>query len=197
VVAPIVDLTDASGKIGPWPIKITTTQRIARAIVSFDASGATPAQAVVNVWDGNLSSIEVTIPRTPFGLLGVEPAVFGLEKASSFFVEGDAEYTARSAARVDGHVHVSASGVRAFGSTTPSQLDVELHFGGDPRAAVDWGEGAIALGSARARPTGAVTLGAGFIVADLLWKAGGGRCPGGGDASIGSAFHVDSRNLDA
>jgi serine/threonine-protein kinase len=197
IVAPIVDLTDASGKIGPWPVKITTAKRIARAIVSFDAAGATPAQAVVNVWDGTLSSIEVTVPKTPFAQLGIEPAFLGLPKAQPFFVEGDAEYTARSAARVDGHVRLIASGVHVNGSAQPSEVDVELRFGGDPKAPVDWGEGTIAVGALRARPTGNVTLGPGTARADLAWRSGGARCPGGGESSFTTAVHLDSRNLDA
>lgn len=196
VVAPIVDLTDSAGKIGPWKLRVTTAKRIARAIVAFDATGASPAQAVVNVWDGSLASIEVTVPKTPFGQLGIEGPILGLPKAQTFFVEGDAEYTARSAARVDGHIALLASGVRPSGSTTTSEVDVDLRFGGDPKAPIDWGEGAITVGSLRARPTGTVSLTPGSVRAELLWKAGTGRCTGGADASLTTTLRFDSRNLD-
>jgi hypothetical protein len=194
--APIVDVTDSAGKIGPWKVKVTTTKKIARAIVAFDATGASPAQAVVNVWDGSLASIEVTVPKTPFAQLGVEGAVVGLAGAPPFFVEGDAEYTARSAARVDGHVRLTATGARLNGSPTPTEVDVELRFGGDPKGPLDWGDGAIAVGALKARPTGNVTLGSGFVRTELLWKAGGGRCPGGGEQAFTTSVHFDSRNLE-
>jgi eukaryotic-like serine/threonine-protein kinase len=196
LAAPIVDLTDASGKVGPWPVKIVTTSRRARAIVSFDATGATRAQAVVNVWDGSLASVEVSVPRIPFGQLGIEGAVLGLHEDQPFFVEGDAEYTARSAARVDGHIRVNATGAHANGSSTPSSIDADLHFGGDPKGPLEWGDGTIAVGSFRARPTGNVVVGTGSIRAELSWKGCGVRCPGGGDQSVATALRFDSRNLD-
>jgi serine/threonine protein kinase len=196
IVAPIVDLTDGSGKIGPWPVKVTTTSKRTRAIVSFDATGASRAQAVVDVWDGSLASIEVTVPRTPFAQLGIESAVLGLHQDQPFFVEGDAEYTARSAARIEGHVRMTASGVHVNGSSAPSQVDVDLHLGGDPKGPVEWGEGTIAVGALRTRPTGNVTVGAGSARAELVWKSGGGRCPGGGEQSFTTTVRLDSRNLD-
>jgi serine/threonine protein kinase len=193
--APLAVLSTAAGKIGPWQLKVETTNRLVRATVAFDPSGVTRAQSVVTVKDGTVSSILTTIPRTPLNQLGI--AALGIRQDQPVFAEGDAQYAISAGGHVEGHVRLTVTGARVNGSFTPSQADVDLHFEGDPKLPIEFGESLITVGSFRARPTGGVTFGDGFVRAELAWRGGTIHCPGGGDQTIASTLRFDSHNLDA
>jgi eukaryotic-like serine/threonine-protein kinase len=195
--AAIATLSTTSGKIGPWQVKVETANRVIRTTMALDPSGASRAQVALTVKDGAVASVLATVPSTPLGQLGL--GALGIRQDQPIFVQADAQYSVSPGAHVEGRLRASASGTHVNAGLTPSQVEVDLHFDGDPKLPIDLGDGTITVTPApfRARPTGTLTLGSGFVKVELAWRAGTVRCANGGEQSLASTLHFDSHSLDS
>jgi hypothetical protein len=197
VSAPIAFLTTSSGKLGPWLVKVERADRLDRATVSFDPSGASRAQVVVTVKDGSVVSIFGSVPRTPLTQLGI--GALDIHQDQPVFVQGDAQYSVSPGPHVAAHLHLGVAGLRVNSSMTPTDGDIDLKFDGDPKLPLDLVDSVITVGAFRARATGALNLGDGFIHGEMGWKGGTVRCAGagGGEQSLATTLRFDTHNLDA
>jgi serine/threonine protein kinase len=194
--APIAFVSTASGKLGPWVAKLETIDRVKKATVSFDPSGASRAQAIVTIKDGSLVSILGTAQKTPLSQLGI--GALGIHQDQPVFIDGDAQYAVSPGAHVEGRLRLTLTGLRVNSSLSPTQGDIELHFDGDPKLPLELApDSAITVGSFRARATGGLSLGDGFVRGEMGWRGGSVRCVGGGEQSLATTLRFDSHNLDA
>jgi serine/threonine protein kinase len=196
MTAAIAALSTGAGRIGPWQVKVEAANRVVRTTLALDPSGASRAQAVVTVKDGSIVSLLATVPNTPLNQLGL--GALGVRQDQPVLVQGDGQFATSAGGHVEGRLRLTATGVHVNASLTPSQVDMDLRFDGDPKLPIDLGDGTITVTPApfRARPVGSLTMGNGFLKLDLAWKAASVRCPSGGEQSLASTLHFDSHNLD-
>jgi serine/threonine protein kinase len=195
MTSPLTTLSTSSGKLGPWQVKVETSNRVVQGTIAFDPSGASRAQALVTLKDGSLASVLATVPTTPLNQLGL--GALGVKQDQPVFVQADAQYGVTPGSHVEGRLRLTATGVHANASLTPSQVDVDLRFEGDPRLPLLLGDSSIiVVAPFRGRPSGTVTIGNSFAKLELAWKGGSLRCPSGGEQSLATTLHLDSRNLD-
>ena len=195
LASPIVVISAPWGKLGPWSTNGQVDHGKAKLTVTLDPSGASKAAASLVLERGALTSFDLSVPRSNVGLLGVGAPVTVRRPEEAFFAEGEAHYAVRSASKVEANVRLSLSGLRLASAMAGADAQVEGRAEGDPAKPIDVTKGVFAFGPFRGAVIGPVTLGDGFLRAELLFRTGFVHCGGGGDVAMGGGFSFDTRNL--
>ncbi len=187
------------GALGPWRVDYdrAPSQANERALAPASARlrlaldpGVPDASTLLVVADDErVTSVDVAVPRSPLGRLGLPPALLGL-RAGNLQIEVDAHYGASGPKRADARSKGGLYGIQATG--IPRAIDVawEVAASGAPDAGLDLKVGRLAVGPLVGALTGMLkAFDDGFRV-DLAWKAGPVPC-NAFDAPLGAGAPFD------
>ncbi len=194
-VSPIVSMTATWGKLGPWAVNAQVDHGLAKIALKLDPSGASKAVANVVVDHGTVTTFDLTAPRSNVSQLGVGSALLGRRPEQPLYAEGEAHYAVRSASRIEGSVRMSLSGARLTNALSGADAQLEAHLAGDPAGPIELTKGMFSFGPFRGTLSGPVTVGDGYLRADVTFRTGSTRCPGGADVALGGGIAFDTRNL--
>jgi hypothetical protein len=171
------------GSLGPWRADIdrippgafasdrTPVPASTRLRLALDP-GVPDASTVLAVADEErTTSVDIVVPRSPLGRLGVPPSLLGLH-GKELQVDITAHYGASGPKHADGSTKGGIYGIEAPG--IPRSLDVawDVVASGAPDTGLDVKTGRLAAGPLVGALTGMLkTFDDGFRV-DLAWKAG-------------------------
>jgi hypothetical protein len=96
---------------------------------------------------------------------------------------------------VEASARLELSGARLSNAIGATDALLEAHFDGDPAHPIDVTKGVFAFGPFRGTLSGPASFGSGYLRADLGFRTGAARCPGGNDVSLGGGLVFDTRNL--
>jgi hypothetical protein len=187
------------GALGPWRVDYDRAPSPAneRALVPASARlrlaldpGVPDASTLLVVADDErVTSVDVAVPRSPLGRLGLPPALLGL-RGSDLQLEVSAHYGASGPKRADARTKGGLYGIQATG--IPRAIDVawDVAASGSTDAGLDLKVGRLAVGPLVGAMTGMLkSFDDGFRV-DLAWKAGPVPC-NAFDAPLGSGAPFD------
>ena len=156
---------------GPWRVDVDRAPGSSRVRVALDPE-VPEACTILVVGDGErTTSVDIAIPRSPLGHLGVPERLVG-GGSTTLQVETTLHYVSFGAARVDATVRGGVYGLGAAGLPVPLDVAWEGAASGDPTRGIDIKRSRLAVGPLVGPLTGTVkTFDDGFRV-DLGWAAG-------------------------
>jgi serine/threonine protein kinase len=193
--SPIVDVTASWGKMGPWVVNGQLDHGQMKATLNLDPTGTSRASVSAVVDDGSVTTLDMSVPRSSAAQLGLGGALVGRRAGDPLFITGEAHYAVRSASRVEAMVKLELSGARLAGAVGTADGQLEAHIDGDPARPIDVTKGVFGFGPFRGTLSGPVSVGPGFLRAELGYRTGAARCPGGGEVALGGGIVFDTRNL--
>jgi hypothetical protein len=165
-----VTATVPGGSIGPWRVDLDREPGASRARVALDPAVPDACTVLVVGNDDAVTSVEVSVPRSPMARLGIPPALVGLH--GNLQVEATAHYAPLSAqgtatASTKGGIY----GVAVAGVPQPLDLAWDLSAAGQG-GVVDIKNSRVAVGPLVGAARGTIrTYADGFRV-DAAWSAG-------------------------
>jgi serine/threonine-protein kinase len=193
--SPIVVVTAPWGKVGPWIVTGQGEHGRVRATFSLDPSGASRAAAVVSLDGGSVTAVDMTIPRSNAGLLGISSGLLGRRPDDPLFIEGSVHYAVEGSSRITASLHASLSGARLANAPGETDAQVDAQLAGDPTRPIEVTGGAFAFGPFRGRLGGRVTIASTYVEADVSLRTVGLHCGGAADVVLGGGVQLDTRNL--
>jgi hypothetical protein len=177
----IVDVP--GGALGPWRLDIdrippggfaadrTPVPASARVRLALDPAVPDASTVLVVADEERTTAVDVAIPRSPLGRLGVPLALVGLH-GKALQVEASAHYGAAGPTRADARAKGGVYAIEAPGMPRPIDIAWDLAASGAPAGGLDLKTGRLAVGPLVGVMTGMLkTFDDGFRV-DLAWKAG-------------------------
>jgi hypothetical protein len=163
------------GALGPWRVDLDRAPGTLRARVALDPGVPDACTMMIVGDDERTTHVDVVVPRSPPGRLGLSPKLFGLQ-GKDLQVEASIHYSDLGG----DHAEVSATGgvhgIEAGG--LPRALDVtwEASATGDPHKGMDIKKARLAAGPLVGLLSGTIkTFDDGFRV-DLAWSAAAVPC---------------------
>jgi len=194
--SPLVTVTVPWGKVGPWIAEGQVDHGRTKATLTLDPSGANKAALSV-VMDGpSVTALDLTLPRANAASYGVSNALLGRRPDDVLYAEGNLHYAVASASKVEASASLVLSGARLAGAPSSAErASIKGDASGDPSQPIEISRGELTFGSFHGPLSGQVTIGPGYVRADVGWRTGGVSCPGGGVASLGGGLVFDTRSL--
>jgi serine/threonine-protein kinase len=193
--SPIVGVATTWGKLGSWVVSGQHDHGQTKATLTLDPSGTSRGAVSVVMNDGSVTSLDLNVPRSNVAQLGIGNDVLGRRESEPLFATAEAHYAVRSASRVEASARLELSGARLSNAIGATDALLEAHFDGDPAHPIDVTKGVFAFGPFRGTLSGPASFGSGYLRADLGFRTGAARCPGGNDVSLGGGLVFDTRNL--
>ncbi len=192
---PLLSLTTAGGKLGPWKVKWHREGPTSRVTVGFDPLGPSGAQAKVMIYEGAVQTVDATVPRVPLAQVGITPALFGHKADDPVTAEAVVSYRLSNPAHAEANASLVISGAKVSGASSSADASLEAHVAGDPTQPLDIHDSALAFGPYRGKLTGSLAIAATYLKADLAWKSAAQRCSAG-DQVVTLGLKFDSRQVD-
>jgi hypothetical protein len=161
----------AAGTLGPWRVDIDRTPDASRTCVGLDPAIAGACTLLV-VGDAEATTaVDVVLPRTPIGRLGVPATMLGLS-GKDLQVEATAHYATSGNVRLDASTKGAVHGIQV--SAVPLPLDVtwEGAASGRPDSVIDVKNARIAVGPLVGGVKGTFKRFTDGFRVDLAWSAG-------------------------
>jgi hypothetical protein len=158
------------GALGPWRVDLDRSPGTSRARVALDPGVPDACTMMIVGDDEKTTHVDVVVPRSPPGRLGLPPQLFGLH-GKDLQVEASVHYSDLGGA----HAEMTATGgvhsIEAAGLPRPIDVTWEASANGDPHQGMDIKKSRLAAGPLVGALSGTVkTFDDGFRV-DLAWSA--------------------------
>jgi hypothetical protein len=166
-----VSLVLAAGTLGPWRVDVDRTPGASRTCVALDPGVPDICTVLVVGGQDATTAVDVVLPRSPLGRLGVAPELLGL-RGKDLQVDATVHYATRGASRADASTKGGVHGIEAPGVPRPIDVAWEGAAGGDPSTGMDVRQARLAVGPLVGAVKGTLKrFDDGFRV-DLAWQAG-------------------------
>jgi serine/threonine protein kinase len=164
-------VTTSAGVLGPWRVDFDREVNGARLRVAFDPPVPDGPNALLVKSTAGSVALDVSIPRSPLGRLGVPPTLAGLVPTTPSQIETKAHLSLQPPSHVEANASIVLFGAHV--AKAPGPLDVTLSgsVGGTVGDPLDVKDGALSAGLIRATLTGPVTINDDGVSAALAWKA--------------------------
>ncbi len=159
------------GTLGPWAMDVDHGPPASRVRVALDPAVPEACTVLVVSNDDMTTSVDVAVPRSPLGRLGIPAQLVGL-RGREPGLEATVHYTRLGPAQSRAQAKVGLYGVEVPGVSRPIDVVLDGSASGDPRAGVDVTQAKLALGPLVGDVRGRLrTYTDGFRL-DAAWHAG-------------------------
>jgi hypothetical protein len=189
------------GTLGPWRIDIDRVPEgplvgdgppravSSRVRLALDP-GVPDSSTVLVVGDDDRStSVDVSVPRSPLGRLGVPPQLIGL-RGKDLQVEATAHYGALGPNRAEASTKGGLHGIEAPGIPLPLDVTWEGAASGSPQGGLDLKNARLAVGPLAGAMTGMLKVFSDGFRLDLAWIANPAPCKAF-DTALGAGTPLD------
>jgi hypothetical protein len=201
-----VNVAVPGGVLGPWRADVdrippggfasdrTPVPGSRRLRLALDPGVPDASTVLVVADEERTTSVDVVVPRSPFGRLGIPPALVGL-RGKDLQADLTAHYGASGPRRADASAKGGLYAVEVPGMPRPIDVTWDVAAGGAPDSGLDVRAGRLAVGPLVGALTGMLkAFDDGFRV-DLAWKAGPVPCksfdtPLAGSAPFDIAYQI-------
>ena len=161
----------AGGSLGPWRVDIDRTPDASRTCVGLDPAVAGACTVLVVGDAETTTAVDVVLPRSPIGRLGVPAKMLGLS-GKDLQVEASAHYATSGTARVDASTKGAVHGIELPGVPLPLDVTWEGGAAGRPDSVIDVKNARIAVGPLVGAVKGTFKRFTNGFRVDLAWAAG-------------------------
>jgi hypothetical protein len=166
-----VTLVLGATTLGPWRVDIDRTPGAARTCVALDPGVPHACTILVVGTQDATTGVDVELPRSPLGRLGVPLQALGLG-GKDVQVEATAHYALNGPSRADASFKGAVHGIVAPGVPRPLDVAWEGSASGDPSTGLDVKQTRLAVGPLVGAVRGMVKRFDDGFRLDLAWQAG-------------------------
>ena len=169
VSTPHATLATEAATLGPWRFVYDRDDTDMRARLAFDPQLADGPSALLVGDAESVTSLDVTIARTPLTAIGVPAAALGLRGTEQ--IEATVHYRRASAVRVEARADVAIFALRVAAVPMPLDAKLELAAAGDPSNAVEVKKGELTVGPVHGAVVGTLRVFPDGARVELAWTA--------------------------
>jgi hypothetical protein len=166
-----VTLGVPGGTLGPWRVDVDRAPGTSRVRVALDPAVPEACTVLVVGDDDRTTSVDVAVPRSPLGHLGVPPTLLGLH-GKDLQVAATMHYDAQGPSRAEASAKGGLYGIEAPGIPRPFDVAWDGGASGDPAAGLDVKKARLAVGPLVGALTGTLKRFDDGFRLDLAWSAG-------------------------